>query len=413
MKAQQQVPRARDRVTPVTLASTGLLQRKCACGSGASGAGGECAECQKKRLDLRKREDSSGDITGIQPINHEALKSPGHPLDQTVRFFMEDHFGHDFSQVRVHTDARSGESARELGALAYTVGSDLVFADRQYSPSSVEGRKLIAHELTHVVQQRAGTKSAEQRSDEPAEREAEAVAQSIGNAGQSDQTQRGGAAVFQPGRGKPSGIKSIKVWMKSFISNNLPGQTLEIPDGPFKGRTMLKAPFSLITDCFTTDDRGFSNDLSSSARMHSEITVDLHDWPNFKLSTLKKTGTTHEIDCEDGEIECKAQASPNRMHIFPPLVHESRMIFPIQGAANDPCFSGAPDIDYQGLIQIDVASGEVAFEGKVDAFPSFEMYASANDGTGEPVFQVDPEPDSSPFSLSGPANRKVSGSLKL
>lgn len=63
------------------------------------------------------------------------------------------HFGHDFSQVRVHADAKASESARAVDALAYTVGRDVVFGAGQYSPNCKEGRRLLAHELTHVVQQ--------------------------------------------------------------------------------------------------------------------------------------------------------------------------------------------------------------------------------------------------------------------
>ena len=66
---------------------------------------------------------------------------------------MESRFGYDFSQVRVHTDARAGDSARALEAPAYTVGRNVVFADEQYAPDMTEGRRLLAHELTHVVQQ--------------------------------------------------------------------------------------------------------------------------------------------------------------------------------------------------------------------------------------------------------------------
>jgi hypothetical protein len=66
---------------------------------------------------------------------------------------MENSFGHDFSRVRVHTDARAAESARAVNALAYTVGRNVVFGGGQYAPGAPAGRQLIAHELTHVLQQ--------------------------------------------------------------------------------------------------------------------------------------------------------------------------------------------------------------------------------------------------------------------
>jgi len=81
------------------------------------------------------------------------LRSPGTPLDAGTRAYMEPRFGYDFSKVRVHTDAKAAASARAVNALAYTAGNDVVFSSRQYSPGTMEGRRLISHELTHVVQQ--------------------------------------------------------------------------------------------------------------------------------------------------------------------------------------------------------------------------------------------------------------------
>jgi hypothetical protein len=81
------------------------------------------------------------------------LRSSGQLLDLGTRAFFEPRFGHDFSQVRVHTDAKAAESARAVNALAYTVGSDIVFARGHYAPSRHEGRHLVAHELAHVLQQ--------------------------------------------------------------------------------------------------------------------------------------------------------------------------------------------------------------------------------------------------------------------
>ncbi len=89
----------------------------------------------------------------VPPIVHEVLHSPGQPLDAQTRSFMEPRFGHDFSGVRVHTDVRAGESAQAVNALAYTVGQDVVFGAGHYPPHTNVGQRLVAHELTHVVQQ--------------------------------------------------------------------------------------------------------------------------------------------------------------------------------------------------------------------------------------------------------------------
>jgi hypothetical protein len=100
---------------------------------------------------------------------------------------MESRFGRDFSQVRVHTDAKAAESARAVNALAYTVGEDIVFAAGQYRPSSSDGARLVAHELTHVAQQSQAARAAPvtiSRPDDPAEREAHRMADAVVNAGQ-------------------------------------------------------------------------------------------------------------------------------------------------------------------------------------------------------------------------------------
>jgi hypothetical protein len=96
----------------------------------------------------------SGPTGEVRPIVSEVLRSPGHPLDTATRDFMEPRFGHDFSRVRMHTDARAAESARAVGALAYTVGQDVVFGAKEYAPASQHGRGLLAHELAHTIQQR-------------------------------------------------------------------------------------------------------------------------------------------------------------------------------------------------------------------------------------------------------------------
>lgn len=89
----------------------------------------------------------------------ETIGLNGDPLDSGTRAFMEARFGHDFSSVRVHTDRNAGAMAQGLSALAFTVGRDIVFGDGQYSSGTQEGQRLLAHELTHTIQQQAGLTS--------------------------------------------------------------------------------------------------------------------------------------------------------------------------------------------------------------------------------------------------------------
>src|SRR5207248_3083964 len=133
-----------------------LLQRTCACGQHTL-AGDECEKCRKKREGtLQRAAIGSPPVGEAPPIVHEVLRSPGQPLDAATRAFIEPRFGHDFSGVRVHTDAKAAESARAVDALAYTVGEDVVFGPDGFRPDTSAGQKLLAHELTHVLQQNAG-----------------------------------------------------------------------------------------------------------------------------------------------------------------------------------------------------------------------------------------------------------------
>jgi Domain of unknown function (DUF4157) len=90
------------------------------------------------------------------PVHDVIGKGGGSPLDESTRSGMESRFGQDFGDVRIHTDAKASESAEAVGANAYTVGSDVVFRSGHFDASSPTGQRTIAHELSHVVQQRSG-----------------------------------------------------------------------------------------------------------------------------------------------------------------------------------------------------------------------------------------------------------------
>src|SRR5512146_1332002 len=104
---------------------------------------------------LQRTAVNASPVNQVPGIVHEVLRSPGQPLGPAERAYMEPRFGQDFSQVRVHTDEKAAASALSVNALAYTVGREIVFAAGQYLPATAAGRRLLAHELTHVVQQGA------------------------------------------------------------------------------------------------------------------------------------------------------------------------------------------------------------------------------------------------------------------
>ncbi|ATW51858.1 hypothetical protein CGZ69_32760 [Streptomyces peucetius subsp. caesius ATCC 27952] len=109
-------------------------------------------------LRLQRALGNSGVGAAVQRSSvHDVVNSGGgRPLDAEVRADMEALLGHDFGDVRVHTDSAAHESAKSVNAHAYTAGSHVVFQRDAYDPGSHQGRTTLAHELTHVVQQRSG-----------------------------------------------------------------------------------------------------------------------------------------------------------------------------------------------------------------------------------------------------------------
>ncbi|MEJ8822329.1 DUF4157 domain-containing protein [Variovorax humicola] len=105
------------------------------------------------RIQRATAQASQESAAAVPASVHRSLASTGSPLEPALRRDMEDRFGHDFSEVRVHADAAAEQSTREVQAHAYTVGHDVVFGAGQYAPATSRGRHLIAHELTHVIQQ--------------------------------------------------------------------------------------------------------------------------------------------------------------------------------------------------------------------------------------------------------------------
>jgi len=115
----------------------------------------KCSKCEEE-LYRKPRISSEQEIGGDLEARISALRGAGQPFSESARAYFEPRFGQDFSSVHVHTGSSAAETAKSINALAYTRGLDIVFSPGQYQPNSVEGRKLLAHELTHVVQQGNG-----------------------------------------------------------------------------------------------------------------------------------------------------------------------------------------------------------------------------------------------------------------
>jgi hypothetical protein len=125
----------------------------------ACDCGGACPRCRMERSapdddgPRAKSPGPSAPVLAVPGAVHDALSSPGRPLDAATRALMEPRFGHDFGHVRVHAGPRAERAARAVHARAFTVGSDVVFGTGQHAPGTTEGQRLLAHELAHVVQQ--------------------------------------------------------------------------------------------------------------------------------------------------------------------------------------------------------------------------------------------------------------------
>ena len=119
--------------------------------------GRESTAFAKKEEKPQMRPAATADATTNEApdIVHEVLQSPGQPLDASSRAYFEPRFGKDFSGVRVHSGGVAEQSAREVKAQAYTVGHQIVFGPGRFAPATHDGQQLLAHELTHVVQQSA------------------------------------------------------------------------------------------------------------------------------------------------------------------------------------------------------------------------------------------------------------------
>jgi hypothetical protein len=124
----------------------------------------KCQHCQEEEK-LYRKESSGAEVQGSNELDSYvgSLRSSGQALPESSRQFFEPRFGQDFSSVRIHTDSVAAKSAQSINALAYTTGNNIVFNSGQYSPDSESGKKLMAHELTHVVQQSATNLSNVQR----------------------------------------------------------------------------------------------------------------------------------------------------------------------------------------------------------------------------------------------------------
>ena len=157
-QADDQYEREADRVADQVMRASAPQSR--GCGLSITPVTGrqaqrKCSECEEEEGGALLRKESNGAEAPATapPIVHETLSSPGQPLDAVTRAYFEPRFRRSFANVRLHTSEEANAATREVSASAFTVGDQIAFAAGQYAPHTETGRRLLAHELTHVVQQ--------------------------------------------------------------------------------------------------------------------------------------------------------------------------------------------------------------------------------------------------------------------
>lgn len=362
-----------------------------------------------------QRQRAAGDSVqrDVPPIVHDVLRSPGRPLDREARALVEPRFGHDFSRVRVHTGAQAAESAQAVNAVAYTVGNHVVFGAGQYAPHSPPGMRVLAHELTHVVQQRGASVSETTplrlgQSNDALEREAAHGTATAGTAPAgtvqrqliTPQAAGGGfgglldrdrsSAFLKESTAAGAPAKKIKVWFNAFI----PQAQIVGPPG---------------SACFTGDGRSFSNNITASSRTHQEIEFDVATLA--KSIDYKDTGTTHEVDCKTGAEIAAKKAPASELTNGSVARRGGEIQVGFQTAAFNPLVTVAPAIDADVVFHIDPAARTCRLAGQHDGFPAYEAYVTADGGAGSTVYTYDPIGAGEGISALGPPMDKTVGGV--
>ncbi len=223
-------------------------------------------------------------------------------------------------------------------------------------------------------------------------------------------------------------IESIEVWINAFIPNNIPWlNTGMLTVGPYAGATALPGP---LENFFLDDQRRWSDDRNEKRyRMTSHISIDVN---SGKYTITSDTGRTIEVDPGTGVVECDSSAlSPSKLteeieSLQFKVMNNSLtsgengdrgldLTATVDGSAKNRCFTVSPHIDYQGTLHIVVANTSegstagITFNGYIDEFPAFEMYASVNEEKPVALFQTFPAYGKSFNNLWGDASIPQSG----
>ncbi|MBI2740132.1 MAG: hypothetical protein HYX38_26750 [Rhodospirillales bacterium] len=205
---------------------------------------------------------------------------------------------------------------------------------------------------------------------------------------------------------------ALKIWIASFIPQNIAGLTTPVPNGG--GKTMIPGP-TPVSDCFHTDQRSFSDSPDRSSRMRSIVEINP---ANMTLASQNHhCDHTVECDCEDGDVECDKLPDSSKLKVENFTSSGSKCSFSLTGGAGNPCAGAlAPLIEWLVRVSVEKQGASVVVKladgSLVEPFPAFEMYASLN-GTTKKLFQRPPDPGATPWDLFGAPNKSVSGSASF
>jgi GH24 family phage-related lysozyme (muramidase) len=178
----------------------------------------KCQACEEEDKHIHRKENSNGEVLGSNELQNYvgSLNSSGQAIPDNSRKFFESRFGRDFSNVKIHTDTVAAKSAQSINALAYTTGNNIVFNSGQYAPESDTGKRLMAHELTHVLQQ-----SSSQTNLQKSDKQNSAAVQNFSNsnviarAGNRAPAPTGVPGVMATGNVRTSGIQFFPLQITS------------------------------------------------------------------------------------------------------------------------------------------------------------------------------------------------------
>lgn len=222
-------------------------------------------------------------------------------------------------------------------------------------------------------------------------------------------------------------VKTVKIWIKAFIPQEILGYTIPVRGGPYLGQTMIPGPpfSSKPLGCFLTDQRdqgnqgGFSSDIDAKSWLTSIGVIDVEQ---ARITNGKRgihySDLTTELNCNSGNIICERAGSIRGKGFYGLTVIGDTITVKLEAAAKNPCIGGSSDIGYNGTITIRLLNSgqqvQVSFDGYIQPFPAFEMYVSVDDGAPHAVITPQsPEPDTTPWNLPRDPNRYVSGAVLL